>query len=179
MSINYFDIFKKRLNEEETVVTQETDKDKILRNSKKVTSVLTKLLSSQKNGGDKSLSELQDLISDIKVISYKPTTFRIVVANSNYFDLIYDPAPMQVQYPEDYQDIDSFTVKVAGKKYKIGNNSQFEQALDALNKIMRENPIGTNPEIPDEDTGSEEPEDTSDVSGDEKEDPNATDKKES
>lgn len=175
--------FRKRLNEEETVVTQESDKDKIFRKSPKVVGVLTKLLSSQLEPNDKALKELQELISDIRVISFKPTTFEVIMKNTNFFDLIYDPAPMQTEYPEDYQDADSFIARVSGKKYKIGNKSEYEQCLDALNKVMRQSPIGIPQPADNEDTGEDLPgEDGEDVNapdGNEDEDKNATDTKES
>lgn len=143
MSINYFDIFKKIIKEEETVVTKESDKDKILRKSPKIRKTLSSLLSSQKSNNDSSDKELNNLISDIKVIAYKPSTFRIILTNSNHFDLIYDPTPQQLKHKDQFEDLDFFTCRVAGKKYFISNNSEFEQAIDAINKAMRENPIGS------------------------------------
>jgi hypothetical protein len=159
MKLNYYSIFKNKLYEEEvrTKVETESNLEKVLRSSKKVTDVLTKLLTSQKDYNEKAKDEIREIVADVKYIAYKPTTFRIVFKNANYFDLKYDPTPLQGKYPEDYAPIDSFTIAISGKKYNLANKSEMEQAIDYTNYLLKTGPIVKEPE-PIEEPGSEEPE---------------------
>lgn len=147
MNINYFHIFRNKIilaeaDEKEPVdQTPETDLDKILNKSTKVTSALVRLLSTQEKITDKSKQEIKDLVTDLRCISYKPTTFRVILTNGNYFDLKYDPTPNQFKYEEDYNPYDGFTVSILGKKYSISIRSEYEQALDGIQKIQREKAI--------------------------------------
>ena len=151
MNPNYFYIFKNKviLSEvegeekpaEETPPTPEKDLDKILNKSKKVSGVLVKMLSTQKELNDTAKQEIKDLLSDIRCISYKPTTFRAILANGNFFDIKYDPTPNQFKFQDDYQLYDGFVVTILGKKYNITNRSEFEQAIDSLQKIQREKAV--------------------------------------
>lgn len=123
------------------VTNPESDLEKVLNNSKKVTYALVKLLSTYDNINEKSKNELRELINDIRCISYKPTTFRIILTNNNYFDIKYDPTPMQLKYPEDFKPMDMFYVTVLGKKYDLATASQYQQCIDYIQKIQRENPV--------------------------------------
>lgn len=120
---------------------EETDLEKILSKSRKVTYTLIKLLSTYDNVSQKAKEEIRNLVSDIRCISYKPTTFRVVLSNNNFFDLKYDPTPLQLKYVNDFKPSDLFYVNVLGKKYSLSNKSELEQALDYIQKIQKDNPI--------------------------------------
>lgn len=123
---------------------QESDLEKILRKSPKVANVLMALLTSQKSLNDTAQQEIRKIVSDIKVISFRPTTFRIIFQNSNYFDLVYDPTPIELKHPENYRPVDYFRVAIAGKRYDLSNDSSFEQALDYIGQALKYNPIDSN-----------------------------------
>lgn len=144
MTYNPFFEFHKRLNEEETPIEQESTLLKVMNKSPKVRSVLTQLLTSQSKVGDKADTEIQDIVGDVKVIAYRPSTFRVVFKNSNYIDLIYDPTPDEVKNGGDYQDSDFFKVKVAGRKYDLSNYSDSQQVLDSISIVLKNNPIDSN-----------------------------------
>lgn len=157
MKLNYYQIFRDKLVEEAEITPVETESnlEKILAKSPKITSVLLKLLTSQKSKNDTSLDQIRDTVSDIRCISYKPTTFRVVIPNGNYFDIKYDPTPVELNYPEDFNPADSFQVLVSGKKYSIANRSEYEQALDYINILLKTNPITKEPEPDEEPTPAE------------------------
>lgn len=166
MSLNYFHIFKNKVilseqEEDEDIPDEltadtpspdepeapavepktETDLDKILGSSKKVTSALVKLLSTYDKVTDKSKEEIRELVSDIRCISYKPTTFRVILGNGNYFDLKYNPTPSQLKGIYKVEPSDLFFVTINGKKYDISSKSEYEQALDGIQKIQREKAV--------------------------------------
>lgn len=144
MKPNYYHIFKLKLKEEEVVtpIENESNLEKILEKPNKVSKVLALLLTTQKSLNDEAKTQLREVVSDIKCISYKPTTFRVVIPNGNYFDLKYDPTPLNIQYPDDFQAKDSFTVIVSGKKFHIANNSELDSAIDYINILLSTSPIG-------------------------------------
>lgn len=144
MKPNYYHIFKLKLKEEEVVtpIENESNLEKILEKPNKVSKVLALLLTTQKSLNDEAKTQLREVVSDIKCISYKPTTFRVVIPNGNYFDLKYDPTPLNIQYPDDFQPKDSFTVIVSGKKFHIANNSELDSAIDYINILLSTSPIG-------------------------------------
>lgn len=143
MKPNYYHIFRTKLYEQEvrTEIESESTLEKILRKSKKVTDVLTRLLTSQKSFNEKAKDEIREIVTDIRFMSYKPTTFRIVVKNGNYFDLKYDPTPLNIKYPEDFDVKDSFVIAILGKKYNLANQSELEQALDYINILLSSKPV--------------------------------------
>jgi hypothetical protein len=148
MKPNYYYIFQNKLLEaaEVTPVENESNLDKILNKSPKVTSVLVKLLTSKGSKNEAAVEQIRNTVSDIRCISYKPTTFRVVIPNGNYFDLKYNPTPNELKYPEDFTPADAFQVIVSGKKYDIANKSEYEQALDYINNLLKTNPITKEPE---------------------------------
>lgn len=139
--MNFLSLLKQILKEEENVIDSTSDMEQILSRSPKVTAVLIKLLTDQKSNSDKATKQLRQIITDIKAISLKPTTFRIVLKNGNYFTLKYTPSPLQLKYPDKFDESDSFTVVVSGKRFNIENRAEFEQALDYLAKIMSTQPV--------------------------------------
>ena len=148
MKPNYYHIFKLKLKEEEVVtpIENESNLEKILEKPNKISKVLALLLTTQNSLNDEAKTQLREVVSDIKCISYKPTTFRVVIPNGNYFDLKYDPTPSNIQYPDDFQSKDSFTVIVSGKKFHLANNSELDSAIDYINILLSTSPIGKEPE---------------------------------
>lgn len=162
MKPRFYEIFRNKvlLEVEITKVENESNLEKIIRKSPKVTNTLIKLLTTQEKKNEKSINQLREVISDIRCISYKPTTFRVVIPNGNFFDLKYNPTPLELNYPEDFKDSDSFQVVANGKKYDIVNRSEFEQALDQLSILLKNNAITKEPspeEEPAPAEGGEEP----------------------
>ena len=143
MKPNYFFNFSKSLYEAE-VADAQSDLEKILKKSPKVTYTLMRLLTSQKEVNQKAQSEIRDIVGDIKVITFRPTTFRIIFKNSNYFDLVYDPSPLELKGEGDFTPLDFFRVAILGKRYDLSNNSAFEQALDYIGQCMKYTPIDSN-----------------------------------
>ena len=148
MKPNYYHIFKLKLKEEEVVtpIENESNLEKILEKPNKISKVLALLLTTQNSLNDEAKTQLREVVSDIKCISYKPTTFRVVIPNGNYFDLKYDPTPLNIQYPDDFQSKDSFTVIVSGKKFHLANNSELDSAIDYINILLSTSPIVKEPE---------------------------------
>jgi hypothetical protein len=159
MKINYYEIFRNKLIEaEETVIQNKSNLEKIFEGSKKISSVLVELLTTEKSLNKEAIEQIRNVVSDIKCISYKPTTFRVVIPNGNFFDMKYNPSPLEIQYPEDYKPMDSFIIDVSGKRYSIGNRSEFEQCLDSINILLSTNPVTkpVEPETPAEEPAPEE-----------------------
>ena len=150
--------FNKRLHEEETPIAQESTMDKVIKRSPKVRGVLTTLLTSQKSVGTAADKELYDIVADVKIITYKPTTFRVIFKNSNYMDLKYDPTPDEVKNARDYQDSDFFRVKIAGRDYDLSNYSESQQVLDSIAIALKNNPIDSNNPDLQQKAGEEAPE---------------------
>lgn len=151
MTPRFYEIFRnKRLAEVEiTKIENESNLEKIIKKSPKVTNTLIKLLTTQEKKNEKSVNQLREVISDIRCIAYKPTTFRVIIPNGNFFDLKYNPSPLELKYPEDFKDADFFQVIANGKKYDIVNRSEYEQALDQINILLKNAAITKEPE-PDE-----------------------------
>ena len=161
MKDNIFENFKRTIYEAdiapEVKAQEESDMDKTLRKSPKVRLTLMKLITSQKDWSDIAEEEIHDIVTDIKCISKRPTTFRVVFKNSNYMDLKYDPTPQMVSHPDKFAATDYFRARVLGKTYDLGVNSQYEQCLDQIGVAMRQNPIDTsNPDEQDQATASGE-----------------------
>lgn len=109
-----------------------------------------------------------DFISDIWWVAPRPTTFKVILANEQYFYLIYTER--------------SWIAQVEGKKFYLANLNEEERAADSIARILRygggaepdkDAPTGevptdgeapadeTVPEIPTEETPpTEEPEET-------------------
>ncbi len=145
--LNYYKIFRKKLLEQEVRSKIETEStlEKILKSSKKITSVLTSLLTSQKKYNEQAKNEIREIISDVRFISYKPTTFRIIMKNGNFFDLKYDPTPIELKNPDEFKPEDSFLVLVSGKRYSLSNNSEKNQAIDYINDLLKSAPLAKQP----------------------------------
>lgn len=170
--MKYLKILKTIIKEEESRI-----KDDILSRSVKVTSALSKLLCSDAKNTERAMDEIEELVKDIKVLSYKPSTFRIIFQNDNYFDLIYDPINNKDNISEkDYFRL--FMVTVDGKKYHLINNSEFDQAMDYINgNLKNADPIKNNSGTDDETNSEEIPEPEVSDNNDDDDDENSKDKK--
>jgi len=149
MKPNFFENFRYKFLFEEAEITPvetESNLEKVLAKSPKITSVLVKLLTSEKSKNDTALEQIRSTVSDVRCISYKPTTFRVVIPNGNYFDIKYNPTPLELEYPEDYSPTDAFQVLVSGKKFNIGNRSEYEDAMDYINILLKTAPVTKEPE---------------------------------
>lgn len=159
MTPNFYYIFQKRLLEQDEIKPDkgaESTLEKVLTKSKKITKVLSILLTSQETYNKIAEKEIREIVGDIRYIAYKPTTFRVVIKNGNYFDIKYDPSPYDLKYNNKENIENSFVVLVSGKKYNIANKSEKEQALDYINQLLKTNPIVKEPqEI--EEPGAETP----------------------
>ena len=92
--------------------------------------------------------QYEDFIADIYWVAPRPTTFKIVLANKQYFYLIYTER--------------SWIAQVEGKKFYLASLNEEERAAESIARILRygggaepdkEAPVG---EVP---TGGETPED--------------------
>lgn len=125
-----------------------TDLEKVLMRAPKIRYVLMKLLTSQEKEGPKVAEEVQEIASDIKCISYRPTTFRVIFKNGNTMDLIYDPSPSDLKNEDKLSPMDMFRLRVLGKVYDLSKKSDYEQSLDTIAICLRESPINSeNPDI--------------------------------
>ena len=76
-----------------------------------------------------------DFISDIWWVAPRPTTFKIILANEQYFYLIYTER--------------SWIAQVEGKKYYLLNLNEEESACESISRILR---YGSKAETPAEGT---------------------------
>ena len=128
--------------------TAVTDLEKVLIKSPKIRYVLMKLLTSQDKEGPEVAEEIQQIASDIKCVSYRPTTFRVIFKNGNNMDLIYDPSPNDLKNEDKLTPMDMFRLRVLGKVYDLAKNSDYEQSLDTIGICLRQSPINSdNPDI--------------------------------
>ena len=164
-------ILKQIILEEVQEIETESDMEKVLSGSPKITGILVDLLTGAKGSSDGAKEELRQVVTDIKAISLKPTTFRIVVKNGSFFDIKYNPTPLQLRFPDQFTAADAFTILVSGKKYDLGSTSERQQALDYINNLLKNQPVGqgndqTNGEEPPPDEDAP-PEDTEEAPEDE------------
>lgn len=73
-------------------------------------------------------SEFDSFVGQIDWVAPKPTTFRIVLQNSDYFFLKWLGK--------------GFEAQIAGKKYYLDSLPEYQQALDKINELLRFEPIG-------------------------------------
>ena len=86
-------------------------------------------------------SEYDEFVEDVKWTVPKPSTFKVVLKNGQSLDLKWTGK--------------GFEATIEGKGYFINNVSQYQQALDALGRILRDGPISQGEEPGGEDFAAE------------------------
>jgi hypothetical protein len=86
-------------------------------------------------------SEYDEFVEDVKWTVPKPSTFKVVLKNGQSLDLKWTGK--------------GFEATIEGKGYYINNVSQYQQALDALGRILRDGPITQGEEPGGEDFAAE------------------------
>jgi hypothetical protein len=90
--------------------------------------------------------QYSDFISDIWWVAPRPTTFKVILANEQYFYLIYGQR--------------SWTAKVSGKKYYLNNINEEQNAARSIADLLMYGPPSTKEEVSGEvPTGGETPPD--------------------
>ena len=86
MKPRFYEIFRKKVlwEVEITKVENESNLEKIIKKSPKVTNTLIKLLTTQGKKDKKAVDQLREVVSDIRCIAYNPTTFRVVIPNGSF-----------------------------------------------------------------------------------------------
>jgi len=170
MGVKLVRILSKILMEQEE---SSSSMDDILNRFKVLRIVLQDLLTSSTEDDYSRLDDLSKLITDIKIIVFKPTTFQIKFKNGSQMNLKYIPTPQELnpEDKDDYKPRDYFQCQITGKKYSLGNRSEYLQALDNIGRILSQAPIGSgnNQSTKDQDAAPEEPEAGSDDADNDKE----------
>ena len=117
------------LKEEEAVL--KTSTQEILGKFPTVKKTLVKLFT----------SEYDEFVEDVKWTVPKPSTFKVVLKNGQSLDLKWTGK--------------GFEATIEGKGYFINNVSQYQQALDAVGRILRDGPISQGEEPGGEDFAAE------------------------
>jgi hypothetical protein len=86
-------------------------------------------------------NEYDEFIEDVKWTVPKPSTFKVVLKNGQPFDLKWTGK--------------GFEATVEGKGYFLNNVTQYQQALDAVGRILRDGPISQGEEPGGEDFAAE------------------------
>ena len=88
-------------------------------------------------------SEFDEFIEDVKWVAPKPSTFTVVLKNGQTFNLRWMGK--------------DFDANIEGKNYYIGSVSTYQQALDAINRVLINGPITKGEEPGQEVFGAEAP----------------------
>lgn len=90
--------------------------------------------------------QYKDFIKDIWWVAPRPTTFKVILENDQYFYLIYGER--------------SWTAKVSGKKYYLNNINEDQRAAQAIADLLMYGPAAVKDEVTGEvPTGGETPAD--------------------
>jgi len=119
------------LKEEEAVL--KTSTQEILGKFPTVKKTLVQLLT----------SEYDEFVEDVKWTVPKPSTFKVVLKNGQTLDLKWTGK--------------GFQATIEGKGYYLNNISEYQQALDAIGRILRDGPISQGEEPGGESFDSETP----------------------
>ena len=71
--------------------------------------------------------EYEEFVDEVKWIAPKPSTFQVVLQSGEKFFLKWNGA--------------GFEAQIAGKRYALNYVSEFQQALDKLNEILKSGPM--------------------------------------
>jgi hypothetical protein len=85
--------------------------------------------------------EFDEFVEDVKWTVPKPSTFKVVLKNGQFLDLKWTGK--------------GFQATVEGKGYYLNNVSEYQQALDAIGRILRDGPITQGEEPGGEDFAAE------------------------
>jgi hypothetical protein len=101
-------------------------------------------------------TDIENIVSNIEVVVFKPTTFKVVFKNGNEMLLKYSPAPTGINgiSKSNFKPKDFFQCQISGKKFNLINRSQFQQALDYIGQLLKNAPITKK----NDDMGGETPE---------------------
>lgn len=77
--------------------------------------------------------QYKDFVNDIWWVAPRPTTFKIILANDQYFYLIYGQR--------------SWVAKVSGKKYYLNNINEEQNAARAISDLLMFGPAATKEEV--------------------------------
>jgi hypothetical protein len=69
-------------------------------------------------------------VDDIQWVAPRPTTFKVILPNKQYFNLIWNT--------------EDFIVKVAGKKYDMLTLQERERAIKSISELIQQGPINAN-----------------------------------
>ena len=72
-------------------------------------------------------AEFDTFVDEVKWIAPKPSTFQVVLTNGEKFFLKWNGA--------------GFEAQIAGKQYALNYVSEFQQALDKLNELLKSGPL--------------------------------------
>ena len=86
--------------------------------------------------------EFDEFVEDVKWVAPRPTTFTVLLKNGQTFNMKWEGK--------------DFDANIEGKKYYLGNVSSYQQALDALNRILVNGPIAQEEEPGAEQFGGDE-----------------------
>lgn len=87
--------------------------------------------------------EFDEFVEDVRWVAPKPSTFTVVLKNGQTFNLKWEGK--------------DFDANIEGKNYYLGTVSTYQQALDAMNRILINGPITQGEEPGDETFGGEAP----------------------
>ena len=88
-------------------------------------------------------NEFDEFVEDVKWVAPKPSTFTVVLKNGQTFNLRWMGK--------------DFDANIEGKNYYIGSVSTYQQALDAINRVLINGPISKGEEPGQEVFGAEAP----------------------
>lgn len=92
-------------------------------------------------------TEYDQFVSDVKWVAPKPSTFEIILQNGERFFLKWSGK--------------NFIIQVAGKSYDLGLVSEYQQALNRVNELLKTGPVKTSADME-----AEEEEDAAGFGGD-------------
>ncbi len=87
--------------------------------------------------------EFDEFIEDVRWVAPKPTTFTVVLKNGQTFNMKWEGK--------------DFDANIEGKNYYLGTVSTYQQAIDALNRILISGPISKGEEPGADQFGGETP----------------------
>lgn len=87
--------------------------------------------------------EFDEFVEDVKWVAPKPSTFTVVLKNGQTFNMKWMGK--------------DFDANIEGKNYYLGTVDTYQQALDALNRILVNGPISQGEEPGQEEFGAETP----------------------